>query len=72
MAPDITSVVALQRYVVRVVFSDGEIRDVDVEPFLGGLVVATLQDSGEFQQMRVDEQTGAVAPGPAEPISTPT
>ena len=44
MAPDVVSVVALEPYVVRVVFSDGEVRDGDIEPLLGGAVFRPLPD----------------------------
>ena len=67
IAPDIISVVALNPYVVRVGFSDGEVRDVDIEPLLNGTVFAPLRDPHEFRQVRVDEETGAVAwPGGAD------
>ena len=60
MAPDVVSVVALEPYVIRVVFSDGEVRDVDIEPLLEGAVFRPLRDRDEFVQVRVDEQSGAV------------
>lgn len=61
MAPDVASVVALEPYVIRVVFSDGEVRDVDIEPLLEGAVFRPLRARDEFVQVRVDEQSGAVA-----------
>ena len=61
IAPDIVSVTALEPYVVRVLFSDGEIRDVDIEPLLDGPVFTPLRDRHVFEQVRVDEQTHAVA-----------
>ena len=67
MAPDVVSVVALAPYVVRVVFADGAIRDVDIEPLLDGPVFAPLRDRDEFARVTVDEQTGSVAwPGGAD------
>ena len=67
IAPDIVSVTALESYVVRVTFSDGEIRDVDIEPLLDGPVFTPLRDRQTFEQVRVDEQTRAVAwPGGAD------
>ena len=67
IAPDIASVVALEPYVVRVVFRDGEIRDVDIEPLLDGPVFTPLRDRRAFHRVRVDKQTGAVAwPGGAD------
>jgi hypothetical protein len=61
MAPDIISAVPLEPYVVRVVFGDGEVRDVDIEPLLDGPVFRRLRDREEFARVGVDEQTGAVA-----------
>jgi hypothetical protein len=61
MAPAISSVVSLEPYVVRVVFVDGEIRDVDIEPLLDGPVFAPLRDHDEFRRVSVDIETGVVA-----------
>ena len=61
IAPEIVSASALEPYVVRVTFSDGEIRDVDIEPLLDGPVFRPLRDRRAFEQVRVDEQTGTVA-----------
>jgi len=61
MAPVVVSVVPLEPYVVRVTFSDGEIRDVDIEPLLDGPVFAALRNRDEFRRVGVDEQTGVVA-----------
>jgi hypothetical protein len=61
IAPDIAAAVALEPYVVRVVFVDGEVRDVDIEPLLDGPVFAPLRNRDEFARVGVDEQTGAVA-----------
>ena len=36
MAPDVKAAIPLASYVVRVVFVDGAVRDVDIEPLLGG------------------------------------
>jgi len=61
MAPDVTAAVPLEPYVVRVVFADGEVRDVDIEPLLDGPAFAPLRDTEAFQQVTVDEQTKTVA-----------
>ncbi len=61
MAPGVASVSPLERYVVRVVFDDGEVRDVDIEPLLGGAVFQPLRDREEFVRVRVDERTRAIA-----------
>jgi Protein of unknown function (DUF2442) len=55
IAPRVTSAVALDPYVVRVVFSDGEVRDVDIEPLLDGPIFEVLRDPRKFEQVDVDE-----------------
>lgn len=55
MAPGIKAAIALDPYVVRVVFADGEVRDVDVEPLLDGPVFHPLRDQKIFAQVDVDE-----------------
>ena len=60
-APDIAAVVALDPYVVRVIFCDGEVRDVDIEPLLDGTIFAPLRAPTEFSRVCVDVDTGAVA-----------
>ena len=53
--PDVAAAIALRAYVVRVVFADGEIRDVDVEPILSGPVFGPLRDVELFRRVTVDE-----------------
>jgi len=60
IAPDIAAVVALEPYVVRVVFVDGQVRDVDIEPLLDGEVFTPLRERAEFELVHIDEQSGAV------------
>lgn len=55
MAPDVKAAIPLDPYVVRVVFSDGEVRDVDVEPLLSGPVFQPLRDPAIFASVTVDE-----------------
>lgn len=67
IAPDIVSAVPLAPYVVRVVFADGQVRDVHIEPLLDGPVFAPLRDHDQFAAVTVDEQTGSIAwPGGAD------
>ena len=54
-APAIKAVIPLEPYVVRVVFADGEIRDVDIEPLLDGPVFGPLRDPALFERVEVDE-----------------
>ena len=55
IAPAVQAVTPLDPYVVRVVFADDEIRDVDIEPLLDGDVFRALRDPELFSQVRVDE-----------------
>ena len=83
IAPTVKTAVPLDPYVVRVVFADGEVRDVDIEPLLVGPIFAALRDPDVFAQVEVDEfaetvvwPNGAdldpdVLYGAAEPASGP-
>jgi hypothetical protein len=42
-SPGVKAVVALEPYVVRVVFANGEVRDVDIEPILDGPIFRALR-----------------------------
>jgi len=55
IAPRVKAATPLDPYVVRVVFADGEVRDVDIEPLLGGAVFQALRDTTLFEQVSVDE-----------------
>jgi hypothetical protein len=55
IAPAVRTATAIDPYVVRVVFADGEIRDVDIESLLDGPVFEALRDSTMFARVSVDE-----------------
>lgn len=55
IAPAVTAVTPLDPYVVRVVFADSEVRDVDIEPLLDGDLFRPLRDPELFSQVRVDQ-----------------
>lgn len=55
IAPGVKAAIPLDPYVVRVVFADGEVRDVDIEPLLDGPVFRLLRDPEAFVQVDVDE-----------------
>jgi hypothetical protein len=61
MAPDIVAAIPRGAYVVRVVFADGEVRDVDMEPILDGRVFEPLRDPSEFAKVHVDPETHTIA-----------
>jgi hypothetical protein len=83
IAPPVKTAIALGPYVVRVVFADGEVRDVDIEPLLEGPIFEALRDPSTFALVSVDEHgetivwpNGAdldpdVLYGIAEPASRP-
>jgi hypothetical protein len=55
MAPGIKAAIPLEPYVVRVVFADGEVRDVDIEPLLDGPVFGPIRERAMFERVAVDE-----------------
>jgi hypothetical protein len=55
IAPGVKAAIALEPYVVRVVFADGEVRDVDIEPLLDGPVFGPIRELAMFEQVEVDE-----------------
>lgn len=58
---DVTDVRMLSRYVVELVFADGEVRVIDLEPFLWGpMFEAILADYDLFRQVRVDRDAGTI------------
>ncbi len=61
LAPEISLVVALAPYVIRVTFVDGEVRDVDIEPLLGTEVFGVLRDPHRFAEAHLDPDHGVPA-----------
>ena len=57
----VTAVDVLGHYKLRLGFSDGSTRDVDLTGELNGPVFEPLADPGYFAQVRVDDQLGTVA-----------
>ena len=57
----IKSVEPLEKFTVRLGFTDGTKRDVDLEPFLRGKVFESLrQNQTAFRAVRVDEKAGTI------------
>jgi hypothetical protein len=56
----IETVEPLDGYVLRLGFSDGTARDVDLEPELWGAVFEPLRDPGLFRQVAVDGELGTI------------
>ncbi len=61
IAPDVKAAVPLDGFVVRVVFTDGEVRDVDIEPLLDAPVFEPLRERSAFESVYVDTETGTLA-----------
>ncbi len=56
----IETVEPLDGYVLRLGFSDGSTRDVDLEPELWGPVFEPLRDPDVFRQVAVDKGLGTI------------
>jgi len=52
--------IARPEHTVRVVFVDGEVRDVDITPLLDTPAFSPLRDPALFEQVKIDEQTGTI------------
>ena len=60
IAPEMVAVIPRPGHTVRIVFADGEVRDVDITPLLGTPAFSPLRDSAVFEQVTVDERTGTI------------
>jgi hypothetical protein len=60
IAPETVAVIARPAHTVRIVFADGEVRDVDITPLLDSPVFSPLRDPASFEQVKIDEQTGTI------------
>jgi len=67
IAPEMVAAIARAEHTVRIVFADGEVRDVDITPLLNTPAFSPLRDTALFGQVKIDEQTGTVVwPGDAD------
>ncbi len=60
VAPEMVAVIARPGHTVRIVFADGEVRDVDISPLLDTPAFSPLRDPVVFERVAVDEQTGTI------------
>lgn len=58
--PRVRHAEAIADHVLRVVFYDGTVRDVDLSPELWGPMADPLKDPAYFAQVRVDHELGTV------------
>jgi hypothetical protein len=56
----IREVEPLDGYVLRIAFTDGSTRDVDLESELWGPVFEPLRDPAEFRKVAVDQELGTI------------
>ena len=56
----IKDVQPLHDYTLRIGFSDGSSRDVDLEPELWGPIFEPLRDPDEFRKVAVDAELGTI------------
>jgi hypothetical protein len=56
----VKTVEPVRGYVLRLTFSDGTTRDVDLEPDLWGPVFEPLRDPELFRQVAVDSKLGTI------------
>jgi hypothetical protein len=56
----VVGVVVLRPYVVRVMFADGLVREIDLEPELRGEVFEPLKDPAFFAQVRLEPEMGVL------------
>lgn len=57
---DVKSVTPLGGYNVRLVFSDGVERIIDLDPYLRGPIFESIRDQEYFRKVRVDKDTGTI------------
>jgi hypothetical protein len=57
----ITKVETLGAFAVRLTFTDGVVRELDLEPMLGEGVLASLHDPAVFAQVAIDPVAGTVS-----------
>jgi hypothetical protein len=56
----ILDVEPLHRYTLRVAFSDGSSREIDLEPELWGPMFEPLRDLNEFRKVMFDRELGTI------------
>ena len=59
--PDVVGVAVIRPHTMRLLFSDGVVRDIEYRPGQGrGSLIAPLDDPAYFAQVRVDAEAGTV------------
>jgi hypothetical protein len=60
IAPEMVAVIPRPEHTVRIVFADGEVRDVDITPLLETPAFSPLREASIFEQVKVDQNTGTI------------
>jgi hypothetical protein len=60
IAPEMVAAIVRLEHTVRIVFADGEVRDVDITPLLNIPAFSPLRDPASFEQVKIDERTGTI------------
>jgi hypothetical protein len=61
IAPAMVAAIPRPEHTIRIMFADGEVRDVDITPLLDTPAFSPLRDPATFEQVKVDEDTGTIA-----------
>jgi hypothetical protein len=56
----VKAVTPLTGYTVRLTFTDGTRKDIDLEPYLRGPIFEPLRDPARFRQVAVDPELGTI------------
>ncbi|MCK6458891.1 MAG: DUF2442 domain-containing protein [Planctomycetes bacterium] len=56
----VKGVTCLAGYAVRLTFTDGTRRDIDLEPYLRGPIFEPLRDPARFREVAVDPELGTI------------
>jgi len=60
IAPEMVAVIPRPEHTVRIVFADGEVRDVDITPLLDTPAFSPMRERAMFERVAIDEQTGTI------------
>ena len=61
MLIDVVKVTVLDGFRVRLLFEDGLVREIDLDPYLSGPVFEPVRNPKYFRRVRVDRESGTIA-----------
>ena len=56
----VTEATVLEDFRVRLTFTDGTVKEIDLEPYLNGPVFDPLKDPARFREVSVDEELDTI------------